>query len=421
MALDRAVRWLLASVLLLLPPAAAAKSLSQQMSEKLNPPLGVGIPGVGTLNIAPTANFVVPALQQLAIQGADFPSTSTVPGATFVYNPQLGVFERSSSLGPVFVERADTVGANRFEVGLSFLYANLDQIDGGGFGTYGKNLALTCTSSTRPCPTDALFGVQGAFTMTKFDLRYYVWNLSATYGITDRWDVNIFLPLIDTRLSAREQVSVTGFQFDSNGNATPVASGQQTLSVFGSHFGVGDLLLRSKYRFLDEPFGMAAEMIVRVPTGSVDNFQGVGDVVLTPLLVMSDTYGPWDFHMNLGMAFDVGNNIGTRARYDLGVSYQVIEQLALLFDMVGSSGLDNVPISATGVGTPPRGVDATFNASGTAVTSAVVPRSDFVRIVPGIKFLIAGNVVGFAEAIIPVTNDGLQANVLPTAGVQFVF
>jgi hypothetical protein len=416
MALDRAVRWLLATMLLFGPPAASAKSLSEKMSQNLNPPLGIDIPGVGRVNLGPTADFLVPSLKQLAIQGADFPSTSTVPGATFVYNAALGVFERSTTLGPVFVERAETVGANRFEVGLSYLYANLNQIDGGGFGTFGQNAALVCRNGATSCPTDQQIAVTSAFTMQKFSLKYSIWNLSGTYGITDRWDVNIFLPLIDTRVSAREQVNVRAI--DSSG---VLASGQNTFSVSDSHFGVGDLLLRSKYRFLDEPLGMAAEMIVRVPTGSVDNFQGVGDVVLTPLLVMSNTYGPWDFHMNLGMAFDAGNNIGTRARYDLGASYQVIEQLALLFDMVGSSGLDDVPISATGVGTPPRGVDATFNARGTAVTSAVVPRSDFVRLVPGIKFAIAGNVVAFAEAIIPVTNDGLQANVLPTAGVQFVF
>jgi len=318
----------------------------------------------------------------------------------------------------VFVERAETVGANRFEVGLSYLYANLNEIDGGGFGTFGANRTTFCKTSLAPgqqCPTDMVAAADTAFTMEKFDLRYSIFNLTGTYGITDRWDFNVFLPLINTRLSARERVNIRAFD-----NSGTLATGQQTFSVSDSHFGVGDLLVRSKYRFLDEPFGMAAEMIIRVPTGSVENFQGVGDVVLTPVLVMSDTYGPWDFHMNLGMAFDVGNNVGTRARYDLGASYQVIEQLAVLFDMVGSSGLDDVPISASGVGTPPRGVDATFNSAG-RVTSAVVPRSDFIRLIPGLKVAIADNVFAFAEAIIPVTNDGLQANVLPTGGIEFSF
>src|SRR5262249_36762988 len=201
-------------------------------SDNLNPRLQVVLPTGQSFTIPPTADFLVPSIQRLAIQGADFPSTSTTPGVSFVYNPQLGMFERSPSLGPVFVERAGTLGANHFSVGLSYLYANLDQIDGGGFGTYGLNRTFVPG-----------FATVSAFEMQKFNLKYSIWNLSGTYGITDRWDLNVFLPLIDTRLSAREHLTLRTRTCDEtcletagqSGLGPLVATGEATLSVSGSH------------------------------------------------------------------------------------------------------------------------------------------------------------------------------------------
>jgi outer membrane putative beta-barrel porin/alpha-amylase len=420
----RVARWLMAGALVLSAGEARAKSLSQKMSEQLNPAFSIDVPNLGTVDVQPAADFLVPMIQQLAIQGADFPSTSTTPGATFVYNPQLGAFERSPSLGPVFVERAETVGANRFEVGLSYLYANLDEIDGGGFGTFGGTSTLFCEQPLGPngqCPSNAIGAVNNTLTMEKFNLRYSVFNLSGTYGITDRWDVNIFLPLIYTKLSARERVNARAF--DVSSGVALGSSNQTVLSVSGSHFGVGDLLLRTKYRFLDEPLGMAAELVLRLPTGSQENFQGLGDVVLTPSLVMSRGFGPLDVHANLGMAFNTDDLERTQARYDIGVSYQVIDQLALLLDLVGSSGLDDDQFTVNGVGTAPRGVKivrgAAFPFTGQSLVA--IPRGDNVNIVPGLKFSIADRVVAFAEAIVPVTDDGLRASVLPTAGIEVGF
>src|SRR6185503_18506560 len=70
-------------------------------------------------------------LERGLARGLDFPATATTPGFTYQYDPALGDFRRTSaSLGPAFLERADTVGKGRFDVGLSMLYAAPDEIDG---------------------------------------------------------------------------------------------------------------------------------------------------------------------------------------------------------------------------------------------------------------------------------------------------
>ena len=62
-------------------------------------------------------------VKQMAASAADFPAISTVPGFTYQFNTQLQVFERSSSsLGPVFVERPETIGRGKVDFGFSYLF-----------------------------------------------------------------------------------------------------------------------------------------------------------------------------------------------------------------------------------------------------------------------------------------------------------
>lgn len=49
---------------------------------------------------------------------------------------------------------------------------------------------------------------------------------------------------------------------------------------------------------------------------------------------------------------------------------------------------------------------------------AFVPRSDVVDLAVGLRLAVAGSVVAFASAIVPLTHDGLRAEVMPTAGVE---
>src|SRR5262249_7060058 len=76
----------------------------------------IGTPATPLANVT-VVEPITPVIQRVAQDGTDFPVTSTAPGYTYSYNPELGLFERSSgSLGPVFGERAETVGRGRFDL-----------------------------------------------------------------------------------------------------------------------------------------------------------------------------------------------------------------------------------------------------------------------------------------------------------------
>src|SRR5437870_2556881 len=131
-------------------------------------------------NGAAAIDVVTPEVVELASRGIDFPATSTTPGFTYTYNPDLNVFERSSSsLGPALLERAETVGARRFDIGASYLFADLTQQNGHRFKGDSVPYILSSTAEG--------LGVRH-IRYDHFSLTASVWSASATYGVTDRWD-----------------------------------------------------------------------------------------------------------------------------------------------------------------------------------------------------------------------------------------
>lgn len=95
-------------------------------------------------------------VQQLAPSAADFPAISTVPGVTFRYNPAIQTFERSSgSLGPVYVERPQTLGRGKFDFGVNYLYVDFDELDGDELdGLAFRGLEHNdCCSAANPPPS----------------------------------------------------------------------------------------------------------------------------------------------------------------------------------------------------------------------------------------------------------------------------
>jgi hypothetical protein len=356
-----------------------------------------------------------PQLVALAARGVDFPQASTTPGVVYRYNPDLGMFERSPDLGPVLLERANTVGANVFDVSGTYLFANLKNQDGHAIGDGKERLFARFNT----------FGSidQGTQSFSKFSLYENVFSVSGTYGITDRWDVNALLPVIFTSLHANSTVSL-----------------DQTVNtgVDDEKLNIGDILLRTKYRFWDaDPADMAVGFVLRLPSGNKANFQGLGDTTLTPLFIASRTFGPVSTYINLGIEVDAAEVARTQARYGLGVAYQVIDQLALLVDLLGTSGFTSTtvntnvnlgpsfPLSAQGIhnglqSALNQNIAVTRNGS-TATLGLELAREDLLDVAAGIKFSLPGGVIGFMSAIIPITEQGITATVIPTAGVSYSF
>lgn len=389
----------------------AAGSISDALGQFVNREgLGTVVTGVAFPNVA--GEFI----QRVALGSLQLPVPANSTSFTFSYNPALGVFERSSgSLGPVFVDRGETIGEGRFDLIFSYQYANLTDLDNESFG---EQLEFAFATVADGVPA------AGAFLGRDFSLKQNVFSFNATYGITDNWDVNLLVPMVYTTL-------------DLDGIAGGAVAGSPTIptrsvSFHDSAFGIGDILLRTKYRFYEnrDVVLLAGALTLRMPSGSDEDFQGLGDFTIMPTFIASKPIGRHDIHMNLGMEFNTNDSEATRARYSIGATIQPFDRLAFLLDFLGSSGLDDDIFTVpTGNVTPvcgPLGGGVNVNcvnyAPGTNQTiDAVVPRSDIIDMSTGVKFNPIGNMNVYLLAIFPLTQQGLRAVVVPAGGVEWTF
>ena len=181
------------------------------------------------------ADLEVPALEREVLQGADFPVAATTPDFAYRFNPDLGVYERvSKSAGPLFLDTPDTVGNRVVEVGLSFLFSDFTRRDGDRLpGTVPRfNFLAFPAEGTKP------IRLPGRLVFDKFDLSASVLSLSATYGLTARWDVGAVVQAVQTALDARGRTEVTV-----QGVMVPL----ERVMIDDTKLGFGDVLLKTKY------------------------------------------------------------------------------------------------------------------------------------------------------------------------------
>src|SRR6185369_2611212 len=87
----------------------------------------------GGLDTTAAAREVAPALSASVSQAVtqQFPLTSVAPAFTYQYNPALRVWEPSTGVpGPLFSERALTIGKGQFNFSLGYSFVEFDAFNG---------------------------------------------------------------------------------------------------------------------------------------------------------------------------------------------------------------------------------------------------------------------------------------------------
>ena len=383
-----------AALLLLAARPASARTLSET--------LGVFQPGAVT--ITPS----ILRLQRELARATDFPATTTTPGFTFRFDPTSGAYTRVlGTLGPAFLERAETVGGGRVDLAFSFLYGRFTHVDD---ETLSESLSSQFVTKQGSLIVPQRIETRG------FTLTSTVMYFSATYGVDDRTDVNILLPVYSTVMAGKRRFSVLG-----------QPGGFESLDA--NTFGPGDLLLRAKRRFWERgALDVAAGFTLHLPSGNEENFQGLGDVILTPSIVASWIGPAVEVYGNVGIDVNADDLQRSGVRYGIGVSWAPLERLTLLLDLIGWDGFsvdtlsffepDRRLVSIRGQFGLPLRAEAVGN--GTEFTTSL-DRLDLVDLAVGFKVQIFGNLICFASAIVPLTQDGVRANVIPAAGIQYGF
>ncbi len=358
-----------------------------------------------------------PAFDALADAIADtaarnLPIISASAGFTYRYNPEIEAFERSSdTLGPMFMERPDTIGRNKFNVNVSFQYVELNQYDG------------TPTHHLQADSPLIAGGTNPSFTANNlrysFKLINNIAGLSFTYGILDNLDVNILVPLISTDFDVTAHATQVA-SADTDLAFSPAPEPEKVATLRSTKFGIGDILLRGKYQLPRCGWlRSAAGLQLRLPSGDQANFQGTGDFEASPYIYLSTVlWGRVEPHANLGIDFRTDDVTRSEGRYSLGADVDVTKRIGIVLAFLGRSQFSGsadsgdtsfLHLTPAGVRTQPLlGLD--------------FGRKDFYDLSFGARAVIWRQIMLFANGIYALNNDGLRNDsVIPLVGVEGTF
>ena len=368
---------------------------------------------------------------------SNFPLSSTVSGLTFDFSTGVPV-ATTTSLGPIFAERAQTIGRRRMNVG-----ANVSIITYNRFrGVDTDDLEFSFAHQNVPAPGATDPGIMGdnenEFDVLNMDLDLeasaQIYAFYATYGVTDRVDVNLAVPIIHARIEAEETATFDSFTLAHNGTpnhffGTNSLSFNQTL--INTATGVGDIALRGKYRFYSSPgFDAAVLGDIRLPTGDEDNFMGTGETNVRAQAILSWAAGSgFNPHVNTGFQFRGGDTEVPAYELIAGFDQKLTEHLTFAGDFLGQYDLGTpdeditfpAPVVVSGdlAGQP--------NPLGQTLTKVIDPtsipdRSDNVNGAAfGIKWSPKANFLIIANGIVPLNDGGIRDSFTPTFGLEYNF
>ena len=256
-------------------------------------------------------------------------------------------------------------------------------------------------------PQGTLVGVLGDLTagqvndvILDLNIKEWVSTMYFTYGLTERIDVGLVVPLMNLKAdaSARTVQGTSAIPLCSDpalsdpllnpfsqciGNSSGATSSNKASE---SYFGVGDLIVRGKWNFLVGSANGAFLAEATIPTGDPANLTGLHTMTYRPGLVISK-----DLETPIG-GLGVQGYAGYRFRPDqpdqqefdwaVGAAIQPVGRASISLDLIGSNET--------------RGTK-NFLLDGSV----------------GLKLMLAQNVLLDFNWIAPLNNDGLR----PSAGI----
>jgi hypothetical protein len=354
------------------------------------------------------------------------PLPSPAGGFTFEFDPTLGVFRRTTeSFGPILADRADTIGARRFSIGVAHQRYTYDTVEGLDL----RNIPAVFTHDNA-----ALRGGREDVVVTRNAINATV-NQSTffvTVGVTDALDVSLAVPVVRTQLKVVSEATIhrlgttnplTHFFRQANGDIGE----QRTFTAVGEAAGLGDLLVRVKSTIARrQASGLAVGFAVRLPTGDEMNLLGSGAAGLQPFAVWSGTFGKLAPHLNASYTWNgssvlAGNPAAGEAAhfpdqvsYAAGTEVSVSPRLTLAFDLLGTYSINAQRLRPQQF----RALDdrsvfpnITFvRGSFNTVNGSIGLKADLVQ-----QFLLQVNL------LFKVNENGLRDQVTPLVGVEYTF
>jgi hypothetical protein len=248
-----------------------------------------------------------------------------------------------------------------------------------------------------------------------------VTSFLVTYGITDRLDVGVVVPLVNTSLHGQSEAQLVPF---GGGPAPPFFAGTPdnpvlTASRFvdGSATGLGDVAARVKLNLREsEPLSVGLLIEGRIPTGDEDDLLGSGSFAGRGIAIASARFGAFAPHANLGYLYRSGDNDTDAFLATLGFDQLLAPWATLAADLVSEFQVGTSNLRTPGdviIEAPFRRVVHTSNLPDR--------RDDIINGSLGVKFTTSQNVTLLANAAWPFNRGGLRPDLFWTFGLEYNF
>jgi hypothetical protein len=385
------------------------------------------------------------------------PALSTSAGYTYEWNPELEVLERSAkTFGPLFTERAVTVGRGKFNINASYTYnKSLDEFNGKNLDKLTNRVERAFVPETGTTEYFGLFrgfncddagkckNLAGDQVRLNLDLEAQLFDFSFTYGLLDNLDVNIDVPVLLTYARSAVQETLPDprcLDLSADCRLARDTLGGDNNGFFmlpeqvsrDSSLGIGDIHLRTKYAPIANPVRLAGLLDLALPTGDAADFQGTGDTrIATTLIASKDLFSFLEFHTQGGIEFNVNDVNKSQARYAAGFTAQVASFAALTVDFLGRSEFGahaRIPNAGRlpavrkidGVDTLVQPLDELTNDNNFKGRPLFVDikRNDVLDLAVGGRFAIGERAMILANFLVPLNQDGLRSNFIPTISVE---
>jgi hypothetical protein len=354
------------------------------------------------------------------------PLPSPASGFTYAFDPATGTFRRTTqSFGPILSDRAETIGRGRLAFAFSHQYFSFDSLDGVNLGA----VPAVFTHDNYQLGGGRLDVVT---TLNSVEATLAQWTSAITYGITDRIDVSLAIPVVRTTLSV-----VSNAEIERIGTTDPavhffrddLAAGgfgdHKQFAASGSASGVGDLIVRVKANAMREGRrALALGVDVRLPTGDEQDLLGSGAVGVKPFAVVSAGIGRLSPRINVAYQWNGESVLANEARqnltgdlpdqlfYVVGTDVGINDRVSLALDLLGQHVFEGPRLVATTFTPPAAGADTFADiAFRTAATDAIAGSA-------GMKVNVAPHLLATFNLRFHLAGGGLRDRVTPLVGLE---
>ncbi|MGE0451706.1 MAG: hypothetical protein AB7Q29_19185 [Vicinamibacterales bacterium] len=321
---------------------------------------------------------------------ATLPVTSTSGAFQYRLNPDIGTVERATrNFGPLFVQRALTVGSGTAGIGLSYQHLRLTALDGRNL----RNGTLVTTANRFTDEADP------------FDLDQLTLNIDAdiatlygNVGLGNRVEIGAAAPLVSLRIDGTRVNTYRGRTF-----TQARASGQV--------FGLADVLTRAKVTIFEEAgASLAGAVDLRLPTGRREDLLGAGKASTRITAIGSLEGEQLSGHANLGVAL---GGLADEVIYGAALTGQANERVTMNLEILGR--WIDTPGSVRTVSAP----HATLSGIETLRLVPGTDRLQTLTLTPGVKWNLGDTWVLVAHVGMPLMRGGLRAPLLPFIGLDY--